>query len=453
MEGHFPAARLRELAHGHSVPGAQLTVHQAGRSRSEAVGVADSRIAGPLTTDTAFAFGSVTKAFTATVVAQLVSDDELDLDDPVGEYLAEFDGAADESMSSITLRHLLSHTAGLVADHELDNSDESSLARYSASVATTAPLHDPGTCFSYSNSGYNILGRIIESVTDMKWQAAMDNLLLRPLGIEPLFLGAGDSVLRESATCHVVRPGQGGAQPVGLFLPRSWAPAGGLAGSADDLIAFARLHLGTHPASGTLLEAEPRAAMHRREPAAEAFGMADGWGLGLAHYASPEGDWLGHDGTVDGGTAHLRFHPRTGTAVALTTNSTTGTLMWSDVVDELRALGVPVGDYRPHVPTATATAPATVAATAHGGLLGEYRNGDTYFSVRRADGEGGTGLRLSDGTGLVADMTLHDQLVFTARRLDADEAPYTGRFVTDPATGEAALMQLGGRSARRAAAA
>ncbi|MGW0366581.1 serine hydrolase domain-containing protein [Streptomyces sp. NPDC002990] len=448
MEGQFPAARLREIAHGHSVPGVQLTVHQAGRTRSEAVGVAHSGTAEPLTTATAFPLGSVTKAFTATVVAQLVSDGELDLDDPLGEYLAEFDGAADEFPSSITLRHLLTHTAGLVADHELDNAEESSLARYAASLATTSPLYAPGACFSYSNSGYNILGRVIESVADMKWQAAMDNLLLRPLGIEPLFLGSGDSVTRESATCHVVRPGRGGAQPVGLFLPRTWAPAGGLAGSADDLIAFARLHLGTHPASESLLEEELRAAMHVREPAAEAFGMADGWGLGLAHYASPEGDWLGHDGTVDGATAHLRFHPGTGTAVALTTNSTTGTLMWADVVDELRARGVPVGDYRPSVPTATAA-----ATSAHGGLLGEYRNGDTYFSVRWADGKGATGLRLSDGTGLVADMTLHDHLVFTARRLDAEEAPYTGRFVTDPDTGEATLMQLGGRSARRAAAA
>ncbi|MEU9232745.1 serine hydrolase domain-containing protein [Streptomyces subrutilus] len=451
MEGHFPAARLREIAHGHSVPGAQLTVHQVGETRSVAIGVAHSATAEPVTTATAFAFGSVTKAFTATVVAQLVSDGELDLDDPVGEYLAEFDGAADESMSSITLRQLLSHTAGLVADHELDNVDESSLARYSASVATTAPLHDPGTCFSYSNSGYNILGRVIESVTDMKWQAAMDNRLLRPLGFESLFLGSGDSAARESATCHVVRPGRNGAEPVGLFLPRSWAPAGGLAGSADDLIAFARLHLGTHPASATLLTGDMRAAMHTRVPVAEAFGMADGWGLGLAHYASPEGDWLGHDGTVDGGTAHLRFHPRSGAAVALTANSTTGTLMWADVVDELRALGMPVGDYRPRVPAAMPA--VTAAVPAPGGLLGEYRNGDTYFSVRRDDSEGGTGLRLSDGTGLVAAMTLHEQLFFTARRLDADEAPYTGRFVSDPATGEAALMQLGGRSARRTAAA
>ncbi|MBB4927844.1 CubicO group peptidase (beta-lactamase class C family) [Kitasatospora kifunensis] len=398
-----------------------------------------------MTRATAFALGSVTKAFTATLIAHLVSVGELDLDDPVGEYLAEFEGAAERAISSITLRNLLSHTAGLVADHELDDVDEASLARYSASVAATDPLHEPGSCFSYSNSGYNILGRIIETVTDLKWQAALEELLLRPLGIEPLFPGRPGSAARALAACHVVRPGQRTARPVGLFLPPSWAPASGLAASAEDLIAFARLHLGTHPGSDALLGAAQRAEMSARVPAADAFGMADGWGSGLALYASAEGDWLGHDGTVDGGTAHLRFHPRSGTAVALTTNSTTGTLLWAAVVDLLREDGLPVGDYRPQVPD-----PA-VAVADPGQLVGTYRNGDTHFAVRRQDD--GQGLRLSDGTGLVAELTLRRHLIFTARRLDADEASYTGRFVTDPATGQATLLQLGGRSARRVAAA
>ncbi|MGP4004650.1 serine hydrolase domain-containing protein, partial [Streptomyces sp. 8N706] len=324
MEADLAADRLCELAHDHSVPGAQLTIHQAGQSLSVATGVTRAGGTGPVTTGTAFAFGSVTKAFTATAVAQLVSEGDPEWDDPVGEYLAEFDGAVDEVISAITLRHLLSHTAGLVADHELDDVEETSLARYTASVATTRSLHKPGHCFSYSNSGYNILGRVIEAVTDMKWQAVMENALLRPLGIDPVFVNGSPTGQRPLADGHAVQRGQQRtARPVGLFLPLSWAPASGLAGSADDLVALAGLHLGTHPESSTLLPEELRVEMGVRMPAADAFGMADGWGLGLAHYASADGHWLGHDGTVDGGTAHLRFHPDSGTAVALTTNATT----------------------------------------------------------------------------------------------------------------------------------
>ncbi|MFI9324915.1 serine hydrolase domain-containing protein [Kitasatospora aureofaciens] len=440
MDAHL-AVRLAETARDHAVPGAQLTVHREGRSRSFVTGVTEAGTADPVTPETAFALGSVTKAFTATVTAQLVSDGDIDLDDRIVEHVPELGGPEATELSSVTIRQLLSHTAALVADHELDNHDDASLIRYAASAANTELLNAPGTVFSYSNTGYNLLGRVIEYVTDMKWRAALENFLLRPLGIDPLLVNDSTDRTRALATCHTVRPGDGSAHPVGLFLPQSWAPASGLAASADDLVRFARLHLGDRPDADVLLAAELRAEMAQAAPGADAFGMADGWGLGLARYDSPDGVWLGHDGTVDGGTAHLRFHPDSGTALALTTNATTGTLLWADLVGCLGRLGLAVGDYRPRLP-------GTARPLAADRLVGDYRNGDTSFSVRRHP----TGLRLSDGTGLVAEMALHGQSVFTARRLDAQEAAYTGRFVTDPVTGEAVVLQLAGRSARRTAA-
>ncbi|MFI5979094.1 serine hydrolase domain-containing protein [Streptomyces sp. NPDC051452] len=447
MEAHFVADRLQGLARDHSVPGAQLTIRTAGKTLSVTAGVTRAGTDRPVTAETAFALGSVTKVFTATVAAQLVAEGDLEWDEPVAEYLAEFDGAVDGRMATVTLRHLLSHTAGLVADHELDDARESSLARYTANAATTLALHEPGHCFSYSNTGYNVVGRLIEAAGDMKWQAVLENSLLRPLGIDPVFPGGGSAAgLRATADGHAVRPGQERtAHPVGLYLPAGWAPASGLAASADDLAALAALHLGTHPGADTLLPARERAEMAARVPAADAFGMADGWGLGLAHYASPDGTWLGHDGTADGGSAHLRFHPGTGTIVALTTNATTGTLLWADLVDLLREHGVPVGDHRP----AAGTGPAVTTGLDR--FAGDYRNGDTRFVVRAHPD--GTALRLTDATGLTADLTPHADLTFGARRTDTDTAPFTGRFVTEPTAGDIILMQLGGRSARRTTAA
>ncbi|MEV7601135.1 serine hydrolase domain-containing protein [Kitasatospora sp. NPDC089797] len=446
MDAHL-TTRLTAAARDHAVPGAQLTLHRDGRTSSVVTGVTRAGGTDPVTPETAFALGSVTKAFTATVVAQLAADGDIDLDDRIAEHVPELSSPAAPELSSVTIRQVLSHTAALVADHELDNHEDASLIRYAASVANTGLLNAPGTCFSYSNTGYNLLGRAIEYVTDMKWRAALENFLLRPLGIEPLLPQDSADRSRPLATCHTVRPGGGPAQPVGLFLPHSWAPAGGLAAGADDLVRFARLHLGDHPDAEVLLPGELRAELARPAPGADAFGMADGWGLGLARYDSPDGVWLGHDGTVDGGTAHLRFHPASGTALALTTNAGTGTLLWADLVAALRELGLAVGDYRPGLPATAQPLPTDRAAVADR-LVGEYRNGDTSFSVRSHP----TGLRLSDGTGLVAELALHGQSVFTARRLDAREAAWTGRFVTDPATGEAVVLQLGGRSARRTAA-
>lgn len=445
MEADLAEERLATLARAHAIPGAQLTVHQAGRSLSVVTGTRRAGTADPISTKTAFALGSVTKAFTAALVGQLVADGELEWDDPVAEYVAEFDNAMDDAFSEITLRHLLSHTGGLVADHETDDVADSSLARYTASVsAATCTMHRPGSCFSYANSGYNILGRTVEAVTEMRWQAALASLTLRPLGIDPVFVHDEPGGQRPIAQCHTVRPDQDrSATPVGLFLPPSWAPAGGLATSADDLAALATLFLGTHPDATALLPEEQRAEMCARAPATDAFGMADGWGLGLAHHASPDGEWLGHDGTVDGGTAHLRFRPADGTIVALTTNATTGTAMWTELVDVLREEGVPVGDHRP---LATTAPPLTAGLDR---FDGDYRNGDTVFRVR-ATGDGGAAV-LTDATGLVADLTVHEDLTFTACRNDIDAAPYTGRFVMNPASGRTHLMQLGGRAARRTA--
>ncbi|MET7798193.1 serine hydrolase domain-containing protein [Streptomyces decoyicus] len=449
MEARHLAGRLRELADAHAVPGAQLAVHAGTETLCAAAGV--ERFGEPRAVDpsTAFAFGSVSKVFAATLVLQLVSDGDLELDEPVSDVLAEFREPADARLASVTPRQLLSHTSGLVADHELDDSDERSLFRYAASVARLPLLDRPGNSFSYSNTGYNILGRVVEAVTDLQWRDALRDFLLRPLGVDPYFDHSAESPARHLAQGHAVRPGQRAARPIDQFLPPTWTPAGGLSGSAHDLIVLAQLHMGTDPEAADLLEDAQRVAMRTAVPAADAFGMADAWALGLGHYGSPDNRWLGHDGTVDGGTAHLRFHPGSGLAVALTTNATTGSALWPDVVKELRTFGIDVGDYEPGAPAPGLSASAATGPGDLEPLVGDYGNGDTVFSVRRHN----DGIRLSDRTGLVADVTLHDGLNFTARRVDTDAAPYVGRFVLGGGTGEITLLQLAGRSAKRTLAA
>ena len=230
--------------------------------------------------------------------------------------------------------------------------------------------------------------------------------------------------------------------PVTGFLPPTWAPASGLAGTATDLLAFCLLHTGAHTRAGAVLDAEHRALMHTPAADADAFGMADGWGLGLAGYGDPDGPWLGHDGTVDGASCAVRFSPRTGTAVAMTANASTGTRLWSDVLRELRAFGIHVADY-------AATIPAAIPPAAAGAVLGDYANGTTVFSVRPHE----DGVRLSDRTGLLADLEMHEHHYFSARRVDAATAPFVGRFVASRGTRDITVMQLAGRSARRVAAA
>ncbi|MFD4243537.1 serine hydrolase domain-containing protein [Streptomyces sp. NPDC058525] len=447
MNMRHAADLLSTLAREHAVPGAQLAVDTGTEVFSVATGVTRSTAGVPVEDGTAFAYGSVTKAFTATLVLQLASDGDIGLDDPLADSLAEFRRPKDRAAAALTARQLLSHTAGLVSDHQLPDPGERSLFRYAASVAALPLLLAPGTSFSYANTGYNLLGRLVEEVTGTSWQTALGDFLLGPLGIRPHFLHGSGPGGRVEAEGHAVRPGEREARPVGLYLPPTWAPAGGLCGSARDLLGFARLHTGAAAGADTLLGPRDRAAMHTPQPAADAFGMADGWTLGLARYGA-DGQWLGHDGTVDGATCHLRFHPASGAAVALTTNATTGTRLWPELLAELRTLGLDVADYtgaRPESPQSTESPAAGRTPADPAPLYGDYANGDTVFSVRPH----GDGIRLSDPSGLLADLELHDGLRFSARRTDTAAAPYPGRFVPDPATGAVDLMQLAGRSATR----
>lgn len=249
---------LRTLTEEHAVPGAQLAVDTGTELISVATGVTRSGGGLPVDSGTAFAYGSVTKAFTATLVVQLASDGDIGLDEPLAGSLAEFRQPKDRAAGSITARQLLSHTAGLVSDHQLPDPGERSLFRYAASVAALPLLLEPGSSFSYANTGYNLLGRLVEEVTGTSWQAALGDFLLGPLGIRPHFLHGSGPSGRVAAEGHAVRPGERQARPVGLYLPPTWAPAGGLCGSARDLVSFARLHTGTH--TGTHAGGAPSSA-------------------------------------------------------------------------------------------------------------------------------------------------------------------------------------------------
>jgi CubicO group peptidase (beta-lactamase class C family) len=425
---------LVTLAGKHRVPGAQLAVHHHGAT--VAVETGEQVIGGgrQVTAATAFPIGSVSKAFTATLAMILVADDDVDLDAPVGEYLPEADELGDE----FTVRRLLSHTSGLTADPAVGGDLGNSVQRYVAEhCRADAMLQPPGTGFSYSNIGYVLAGRLIEVTTGMTWWDAMESILLRPLGIEPAFIGAHLGGLRRVASGHSVNPATGRARPVQQSLSRSEAPAGGLAVSATDLINLGLLHLDGGP-SGLLPE---RWAAQMRQPltGAEPFGLADGWGLGLATYSSGDASWVGHDGNGNGTACYFRVSPDSGWAVALTSNANTGYGLWQDVLAGLGAMGVPIEPHRARTSTRPARAPLACA--------GSYVNGDVEYQVTvLSDGR----LDLSADGELLGRVTCADDLTFRLRDPAAPEQEFYGRFHRDGFTGLVDGIQLGGRLARRA---
>jgi CubicO group peptidase (beta-lactamase class C family) len=426
---------LVRLAGKHRVPGAQLAVRHHGET--VAVEAGEQAVGGGrhVTGETAFPTGSVSKAFTATLAMILVADDDLDLDAPVGEVLPEVDELGDE----FTLRRILSHTSGLTADPRSGDAEYGSLRRYVLDHCRPANLmQPPGAAFSYSNLGYVLTGRLVEVITGMSWWDAMESVLLRPLGIDPVFVGARLPHRRRVAAGHSVNKVTGRTRPVRQSVDEAEAPAGALAMSATDLVRLGSMHLGGGLPG--LLPADQAAWMREPVTGAEPFGLADGWGLGLATFRSGETTWVGHDGNGDGTSCHFRIDPAGDWAIALTSNANTGYGMWQELLGELGAAGIPIEPYQPVTSGRAIRAPLACAGT--------YGNGDVQYEVSiRPDGR----LDLAADGDSLGQASCHDDLTFVLRDPATPDQTFAGRFWQDGSTGLVDGVQLAGRLARRCA--
>ncbi len=429
--------RLTALARHHQVPGAQLAVHSGGMTFAVETGVLDVGTGEPFTADTAVPIGSVTKAYTATVVMLLVADGDVELDDRLGDHVPELRRAG----PPCTVRQVLSHTAGLPSGPDSDQVASVTAARYLLDHCTDRTLvMPPGTDFSYSNAGYVAAGRLIETVTGMSWREAMRSVLLDPLGTVPSFIGTAAAPHRPTARGHSANKATGRTRPVRQNLAPAEAAAGALRVSALDLVALGRAHLGDGPAG--LPPRELAEEMRRPVPGGDPGVLADGWGLGWALFHRGDTVWFGHDGNAQGTSCSLRADPATGTVVGFTANAGSGTELWNELTDVLGEItGVPM----PAAPAPRGPA-APMAATSQ--CTGTYLNGDIEYQVTMGDGGG---LALSVDGDPSAPLVCHEDLTCDLVDPSSGRRIPGGRFVRDPRTGAVDRIQLSGRMARKSA--
>ncbi|MGH3918221.1 MAG: serine hydrolase domain-containing protein [Pseudonocardiaceae bacterium] len=428
------AATMTALVDTHQVPGAQLAVHRGGVTVAVEIGELKHRAGMPVTRETAFPTGSISKAWTATLAMILVADGDIELDAPLDEHLPELD----DLCGRLTLRQLLSHTSGFA---DVPEPSTLSLRRY---VREHCRRHDlvlaPDTGFSYSSRNYALVGHLIETITGMSWWEAMESILLRPLGIDPAAVvdRAGRAPCeRPIATGHSVNTTLGRTRPVQQSLAPAEDPAGALAMSAVDLVALGLMHVGE--GFPELLPAAYAEQMRQAVPRANPFGLADGWGAGLAVFSDGTTDWVGHDGNANGTSCYLRIEPVGGWVVALTTNANTGSHLWEKLRTELRQPNLPLGvNGRDVLPRAVAASPTE--------CVGSYSNGPTEYLVTAAvDGD----LCLAIGNELTARLAFYDDTDFVLLDLTSGQQMQAGRFLRDPVTKQVEQLQIVGRIARR----
>lgn len=153
---------------------------------SKSYGLADLKTKSPITENTLFNLGSISKTFVAYAVLHLAEQKKLSLDDPLLQYFPAFKNK--ELVKEVTIRHLLTHTSGLpdirkvAADtvFYLSAKDEENWAPI---LQADSLLFEPGSQYEYSNPAFNGLALIVEQVSGVKWQRYVDSLILKPSGM------------------------------------------------------------------------------------------------------------------------------------------------------------------------------------------------------------------------------------------------------------------------------
>jgi CubicO group peptidase (beta-lactamase class C family) len=278
----------------------------------------------PVDRDTLFTLGSVTKTFTATALMRLVAEGKVDLNVPVRRYVPELNLKDEQTAASITVLNLLNHTAGLDWGLFSDTGEgDDGLAAYVAQMSELALIAPPGVRTSYSQAGYNLVGRIIEKVTGLTFEQAVAALVFEPLGLNHTFFSRDAVMTRRFAVGH--NRDEDGT----LSIARLWKgwradnPGGGLASSVADQLRWARFHLGDGRTENGI-PVLPAEVLHQmKQPTAVLQGSSLGDAIGIAWFLRDINGVraVGHAGSASGQFAELLTVPERGFAVVSLSNT------------------------------------------------------------------------------------------------------------------------------------
>jgi len=321
-------ARVTEERH---VPGAAVGLLVNGQELALGQGITSVDNPLPVDAATLFQIGSITKTFTGTAVMRLVERGDLDLDSPVRSYLPELRLSDETVAEQVTLRHLLTHTAGWVGDLFDDTGPgDDALARIVAEMASLPQLTPLGQVWSYCNSGFYLVGRVVEVVTEQPFEQAVTDLVLAPLGMAHTFFFPADVMTYRFVAGHIVRGGRATvARP--WALARSAAPAGGLISCVGDLLRYARFHLGTGEYGGERLLSPDAMALMQTPLAPAALDDTVGVAWMLSHVGATR--TVSHGGGTNGQSTHLLLVPAHNLALVVLTNVDLGGGVAREVTD------------------------------------------------------------------------------------------------------------------------
>jgi CubicO group peptidase (beta-lactamase class C family) len=377
--------QLDELIAGSSVPGFVAGVWWDGDSFEAATGCANLNTGVPMTPDTAFLLGSITKVLVTSMLMRFVERGQISLDDRVADHLPGFRLGDEATAEAVRVRNLVNHSSGIDASDyapELGRGADI-VARYVTALADMGQLYPLGRHISYCNPAFVIAGRLMEVLSGQGFDALIRQEIFAPAGMERSCTSGDEAILHRTAIGHIVDPATNVPRATRRFmLPYALGPAGStVITTVADLIRFARMHLdaGVTPDGVRLLAPESVAAMATETIREEAMG---GFAVGLGWLLPPMGpaQVLMHTGGSYGGISSLIVVPERRFACAAFGNSTAAAPLHQKLHDFVlqEMLGTPAPAQLP--PETIPIDPARYAGT--------YRKQHQRISV--APGENGT---------------------------------------------------------------
>ena len=304
------------------VPGATFGLMINGESYTGGVGITHAQHPLPVTDETLFQIGSITKTVTATAMMRLVEQGKLDMESPVRDYLPEFRVRDEKVSEGVRVWHLLTHLAGWTGDVFSDTGDNDDAAeRYVADMADFEQLAPLGEVFSYNNASFCVAGRIIETLTGLTFEAAIQAMIFAPLGMERSFFFPKQVMLHRFAVGHQLT--ETATKVLSPWaIPRGMNAAGGISCHIKDLLRYGAYHLGD---GSPLLRRESLEYMQRMHTSAMPY--MGSCGLSWMRSRHSGRDLIWHTGGTNGQNAVLALVPECQLSLGMMTNGETGTAL------------------------------------------------------------------------------------------------------------------------------
>jgi CubicO group peptidase (beta-lactamase class C family) len=295
-------------------PGAAVIVRKDGRTiLRKGYGLADLELGVPIAPDMVFRLGSITKQFTAVAVLLLAQEGKLGLQDEITKFLPDYPTQG----KRITVEHLLTHTSGIQSYTDLPEwlplwRKDMTLPELIALFKDKPMQFEPGRSWAYNNSGFVLLGAIIEKVSGLTYEAFLDERIFKPLGLKSSCYGSTERIIPRRIPGY--QEGKGGfVNAPYLSMTQPYA-AGSLLSTVDDLAVWSDAVF-----AGKLVKKEwlDKAFTPYKLAGGESSGYGFGWFVAdFAGHRSIE-----HGGGINGFSTYEMTLPEDRIFIAILTNS------------------------------------------------------------------------------------------------------------------------------------